>query len=165
MSDNRLSQIEKNLKILREQQAALEQEALTYSGLPKIRADQQIREEIKPKIHAFEQEYWQLLATNANDLAISEPDAEVIVAEIVEQVGQLEVQQPSPYSEELLQIWRDIRDGLNKPDKPAAAKLKGAISAVPPFINLSYEAELDTEAFFSKHFPTFKRGIKALAKK
>jgi hypothetical protein len=165
MPENRFAEIEKNLRILREQQVALEQEALTYTGLPKIRAEQQIREEIKPKIQAFEQEYWQLLATRANGLEIPEPEAEVIVAEIVEQVGQLEGQHPASYPDEVIQIWQDIRDSLNKPNQPAAAKLKGIISAVPPFINLSYEAELDTEAFFIKYFPTFTRAVRALAKK
>lgn len=169
MPDPRLQQLEENLSLLREQLGGMERVLITAPAEEKIRLQQRIRLELRPQIQAFEQEYWQLLATKANSLAIPEPEAEVIVAEIVPeivaQVGQLEVQQPAPYPAEVLQIWREIRDGLNKPDQPAAAKLKGAISAVPPFINLSYEAELDTEAFLRKYFPTFTRAIKALAKK
>jgi hypothetical protein len=165
MTNDRLSQIEKSLGILREQQAALEQEALLYSGLPKIRADQQIQEEIKPKIREYEREYRQILEAASARLEISEPDAEIIIAEIVEGVTQLEAQPINPDVAEVLQILREIRDKLNQPGTTAAAKLKGVISSIPPFVGVSYEAELDTENFFRKHFPTFTRLIKGAAKK
>lgn len=165
MNNDRLRQIEENLKLLREQQASLEREALLTTGLPKTQAEQRLRLEIKPKIRDYEQEYWQILAENINQLAILEPEAEVAIAEIVESVAQIEVQQTDACSAEVLQILREIRDKMNQPGTTAAAKLKGVISSIPPFIGVSYEAELDTEAFFRKHFPTFTRVIKGAAKK
>ncbi len=165
MNNNRLHQIEEHLDILREQQASLEREALLTTGLPKTHAEQRLRLEIKPKIRDYEQEYWQILAEEANQLAILEPEAEVAIAEIVETVARIEAQPPDTYSAEMLQILREIRDKLNQPGTTAAAKLKGVISSIPPFIGVSYEAELDTENFFRKHFPTFTRVIKGAAKK
>jgi hypothetical protein len=69
------------------------------------------------------------------------------------------------YSDEVLQILQEIRDKLNQPGPTAAAKLKGVISSIPPFVGISYEAELDTENFFQQHFPTFRKWAKVLAKK
>ncbi|MEG4117767.1 hypothetical protein QUA43_09870 [Microcoleus sp. N9_B4] len=163
MQINRLSQIEKNLKLLRDQQHALEREAILTTGLPKIHAEQRLQEEIKPKIREYEKEYWQVLAQQTKTVEIPEPEAEIIVAEIVEEVGQIEVQRQ--YPDEVVQILQEIRDKLNQPGQTAAAKLKGVISSIPPFIGISYEAELDTENFFQRHFPTFQKGVKALAKK
>ncbi|MBM0740279.1 hypothetical protein JOY44_01240 [Phormidium sp. CLA17] len=165
MNNDRLRQIEENLNLLREQQASLEREALLTTGLPKTQAEQRLRLEIKPKIRDYEQEYWQILAENINQLAILEPEAEVAIAEIVKSVAQIEVQQTDACSAEVLQILREIRDKLNQLGTTAAAKLKGVISSIPPFIGVSYEAELDTENFFRKHFPTFTRVIKGAAKK
>jgi hypothetical protein len=54
---------------------------------------------------------------------------------------------------------------VSKPGTPAAAKLKGALSMFPPFVSLSYEAEIDTENFFRAHFPTFTSWSKTLARK
>jgi hypothetical protein len=54
---------------------------------------------------------------------------------------------------------------VSKPGTDAAAKLKGALSLLPPFVSLSYEAELDTEKFLQEHFPTFIKWSEALAKK
>lgn len=165
MPSDRLSQIEKNLTILQQQKAALEQEALLYSGLPKIRAEQQITEEIQPKIRAYEQEYQQILAAAAEQLELSEPDAEVIIGEIVQGVTQLEAQPQVSYSAELLQTLQEIRDHLKKPGSSASAKVKSVISTVPPFIGVTYEGELNLEKFFQQNFPTFTRLIKGAAKK
>ena len=96
-------------------------------------------------------------------MEIPEPEAEIFVADIVEEVGQFEVQ--GQYSDEVLQILQEIRDKLNQPGATAAAKLKGVISSIPPFVGISYEAELDTENFFQQHFPTFRKWAKALPKK
>jgi len=161
--DDRLSQLEKNLKSLRNQQHALEQEAILTAGLPKIQAEQRLEEQIKPKIREYEKEYWQVLAQQTKTEEIPEHEAEIIVAEIVEEVGQIEVQ--GEYSDEVLQILQQIRDKLNQPGPTAAAKLKGVISSIPPFVGISYEAELDTENFLQQHFPTFRKLIKVLAKK
>lgn len=165
MTSDRLRQIEENLNLLREQQANVEREALLTTGLPRTQAEQRLRLDIKPKIREYEQEYWQILAANVEQLVIPEMEAETAVVEIVQQVAQLEVNQSAPCPDEMLQLLREIRDRLNQPGPSAAAKLKGIISSIPPFIGVSYEAELDTETFFRTHLPTFTRLIRGAAKK
>ena len=161
--DDRLSQLEKNLKSLRNQQHALEEEAILTTGLQKIQAEQRLEEQIKPKIREYEKEYLQVLAQQTKTVEIPEHDAEIIVAEIVEEVGQIEVQ--GQYSDEVLQILQEIRDKLNQPGATAAAKLKGVISSIPPFVGIFYEAELDTKNLLQRLFPTFQKWGRALAKK
>ena len=162
MPINRLSDMEENLELLQEQLGG-KQKALNFAPQEeKIRIKQQIRE-LRKEIQEQEKEYWQVLARQTTTAEIPEPEAEEIVAEIVEEVGQIEVQRQ--YSDEVLQILQEIRDRLNQPGSTAAAKLKGVISSIPPFVGISYEAELDTENFFQQHFPTFRKLIKVLAKK
>lgn len=163
MSSDRLRQVEEHLQILREQQGSVEREILLTTGIHKIQAEQRLRLEIKPKLIQFEKEYWQILANKSEAVAIAEPAPEVVVAEIVEQVGQLQTSQQ--YSDEVLEWLQKIYIEVSKPGVPAAAKLKGALSLLPPFVSLSYEAELDTENFLRTHFPTFTKWSKALAKK
>lgn len=104
-----------------------------------------------------------MLAERSQAAEIQEPEAEVVVAELVEQVGQLQTNSQS--SEELLDWLQKIYAEVSKPGVPAAAKLKGTLSLMPPAIGLSYEAELDTENFLRTNFPTFTKWAKALAKK
>lgn len=115
------------------------------------------------KIRQKQREYWNILAEEAQQLPISDADAEPVVAEIVEEVSKLEAH--STYPDEVLQLLREVRDKLNEPGATAAAKLKGTISAIPPFLNLYYETELDTENFLKKHFPTFFNLVKRIVKK
>ncbi len=163
MDYERLRQVEKSLKRLREQLANKEDTLVTIEPAEKVRIRQQI-DDLKPQIKDFEQEYWQILASGSAELAVDEPEAEILVAEIVQEVGKLEVQQPA-YPEEMLQILRQIRDKLNEPEPLAAAKLKGVVSSMPPFVGVSYEAEIDTENFLRRHFPTFRGWIEAAKKK
>ncbi len=111
----------------------------------------------------FEEEYWQLLATRSTQVEIAEPEAEIVVAELVEQVGQLQTSRQ--YPDELLQLLQKIYIEVSKPGTPAAAKLKGALSMFPPFVSLGYEVEIDTENFCRTHLPTFTKWYKALAKR
>lgn len=159
---DRLSELEKNLKSLRDQQHVLEQEAILTTGLPQIQAEQRLQQ-IKPKIREYEKEYLQVLAQQTKTVEIPEHEAEIFVAEIVEEVGQIEVQ--GQYADEVLQILQEIRHKVNQPGATAAAKLKAVMSSIPPFIGISYEAELDTENLFQRLFPTFRKLIKVLAKK
>ncbi|MEP6520133.1 hypothetical protein [Microcoleus vaginatus] len=162
MPINRLSDIQENLEDLQEQLGG-KQKALNLAPQEeKIRIKQQIRE-LRKEIREQEEEYWQVLDRQTKTEEIPEHEAEIIVAEIVEEVGQIEVQ--GQYSDEVLQILQEIRDRLNQPGPTAAAKLKGVISSIPPFVGISYEAELDTENFFQRHFPTFQEWAKALPKK
>lgn len=164
MSTDRLNQLANQLELLQEQLAGVEEAKILARLEDKALLEQRIRK-VKQEIQPIEQEYWQTVARSANQLSIPEPEAEVAVGEIVEAVTQIEAYPTPAYSAEMLQILREIRDRLNQPGSPAAAKLKGVISSVPPFLSLSYEAELDTENFFRTHFPTFTRLIKGAAKK
>ena len=161
MPIDRLSDIEENLELLQEQLVG-KQKALNLAPQEeKIRIKQQIRE-LRKEIREQEEEYWQVLAQQAKTVEIPEQEAEIIVAEIVNEVGQIELQR---HPDEVLQILQEIRDKLNQPGPTAAAKLKGVISSIPPFVGISYEAELDTENFLQQHLPTFRKWAKVLAKK
>ena len=162
MPINRLSQIEENLELLQEQLGGKENALILAAPEEEIRINQQIRK-LRKKIREQEEEYWQVLARQTKTEEIPEHEAEVIVAEIVEEVGQIEVQRQ--YPDEVVQILQEIRDKLNQPGPTAAAKLKGVISSIPPFVGISYEAELDTENVLQQHFPTFRKWAKVLAKK
>lgn len=162
MYNDRIKQLEKVLKRLRDQIAGKEDALTTIAPEEKVRIKQQIsdlRLEIKP----FEEEYWQLLRNKSKQVEISEPEAKVVVAELVEQVGQL--QNSTQYPDEVIQILREIYLEVSKPNSPASAKLKGALSMLPPFVSLGYEAEIDTESFFRTYMPTFTKWYKALAKR
>ena len=162
MPIDRLPDIEENLEDLKEQVVGKVKSLNLAPQEEKIRIKQQIRE-LRKEIREQEKNYWQVLAQQTKTVEIPEHDAEIIVAEIVEEVGQIEVQ--GQYSDELLQILHEIRDKLNQPGATAAAKLKGVISSIPPFVGISYEAELDTKNLLQRLFPTFQKWGKALAKK
>jgi len=162
MSSDRLRQVEKNLTRLRKQLAGKEDTLTTIAPEERVRIKLQITD-LKAEMQPFEIEYWQILADESATTIISEPAPEVVVAEIVEQVGQLQTSQQ--YPDEVLEWLQKIHAEVSKPGTPAAAKLKGALSLMPPFVNVSYEAELDTENFVRTHFPTFTKWSKALAKK
>jgi DNA repair exonuclease SbcCD ATPase subunit len=162
MSSDRLRQVERNLTRLRQQLAGKEDALTTIAPEERVRIKQQIAD-LKAEMQPFEKEYWQILADESATTAIAEPELEVVVAEIVEQAGQLQTSQQ--YPDEVLEWLQKIHAEVSKPGTPAAAKLKGALSLLPPFVSLSYEAELDTENFLRRHFPTFTKWSKALAKK
>jgi hypothetical protein len=147
---------------LRQQLAGKEDWLTTIEPSERVRIKQQIAD-LKAEMQPFEREYWQILADESATVAIPEPAPEVVVAEIVEQAGQLQTSQQ--YSDEVLEWLQKIHAEVSKPGAPAAAKLKGALSLLPPFVSLSYEAELDTENFLRTHFPTFTKWAKVLAKK
>jgi hypothetical protein len=162
MAIDHLSDMEGNLEDLKEQLVGKVKALNLAPQEEKIRIKQQIRE-LRKEIREQEEDYWRVIAQQTKIVEIPEPEAEIFVADIVEEVGQFEVQ--GPYSDEVLQILQEIRDKLNQPGATAAAKLKGVISSIPPFVGISYEAELDTENFFQQHFPTFRKWAKALPKK
>ncbi|NJP12646.1 MAG: hypothetical protein HC866_26920 [Leptolyngbyaceae cyanobacterium RU_5_1] len=162
MSRDRLRQVEKNLNRLRQQLAGKEDTLVTIAPEEKVRIKQQI-DDLKAEIKPFEIEYWQILANESDAESIAEPKADVIVAEIVESVDRLAVQQD--YSAEIMQVLVELRDRLNQPQTPVAIKVKWVLSAIPPFVGLATEGELDLEKFWQTNFPTFRQWSKALAKK
>lgn len=162
-TDDRLPEIEKNLKMLRNQRHALEQEAILTTGLAKTQAEQRLQEQINPQIRKYEQEYWQVFARQVKTVEIAEAKAEIIVGEIVEDLGQIELQGQHP--DRVLQLLQEIRDAVNKPGSTAGLKLKGVISPIPPFVAASIEGELDADQFVRQHFPTFQKWAQVLTKK
>ena len=162
MSNDRLNQIEKNLKRLREQLAGKEDTLTTIAPEERVRIKQQISD-LKTEVQPFEEEYWQILKEQAAIAEVTDSEAQVVIAEIVERVEYL--QNESQYSPEILDLLQEIYAEVSKPETSAAAKLKGALSLMPPFVSLSYEAEIDIESFLRTHFPTFRGWAKALAKK
>ena len=163
MSSDRLGELD---EILTRYRKLVSGKELTLTKTPdedKERIKFQIAD-LKTEMQQYEQEYWEILSDQSGSIEISEQEAKVVVAEIVNQVGKIEVSS-STYPDEVLMLLRGIRDKLNQPDKSAAAKLKGIISSIPPFVGISYEAELDTENFLRTHFPTFTRLIKGTIKK
>jgi hypothetical protein len=120
---------------------------------------QQLRLEILKPIRDYEQEYWQIIAGQSNLVQISEADAEVVIAEFVEGVGQLREE-----NAEVIEYLQKILAKVEEPGPTAAAKLKAVVSSIPPFVGISYEAELDTENFLNRHFPTFMQAVQCLKK-
>lgn len=163
MSSDRLCHLEDVLRRLRQQVSGKELTLTTTPDEDKERIKLQIAD-LKKEMQPFEKQYWLLLSQQSASIDIAEEEAQLVVAEIVNQVGEIEVTS-STYPDEVLKVLKEIRDKLNQPDKSAAAKLKGVISSIPPFIGISYEAELDTENFLRNNFPTFSSWIKSTTKK
>jgi polyhydroxyalkanoate synthesis regulator phasin len=160
MSASELKNLDKNIARLKAQLANKRDTLVTIAPEEKVRLQQQI-EDLREQIRDLEQEQWQLISQMTGDLAISNEEAEPIVAELVTEVESVK-QQPDQFSPEILELLQQILAKLNAPNTPAAAKLKAAISALPPFVSLTYEVELDTESTFRTYFPTFNRYLKGV---
>jgi len=91
----------------------------------------------------LEQEYAELLAHGVSDADIPEPQAQMLVAEVVAAVAKADEQKPSNAPQEMVRLLGEIRDKLNEPGKSASAKLKLSLPIIP--LISSYEMELDTE--------------------
>jgi len=119
----------------------------------------------------FEEERWQILAANSAQLEITESAAEVIVGELVTQVGQLETLATAHQNEAILQVLYEIRAQLDKATLSPPDKVRGAISSFPPFVGVFYEADLDSPiglpksfgGFCQQYFPTFTGSVEKLA--
>ncbi len=164
MNTRRLKDLQENIELLHEQIAGKERARIKAAEEEKVRIGQQIKD-LRQEVAQFQREKWQILANGSESLDIAEQEAEVAIVEIVEKVQKIEQTPSNTYPEEMLRLLREIRERLNQPGTPAAAKLKGTISSIPPFFGISYEAELDTENFFATHFPTFTRLIRGAAPK
>ncbi|MDY6941131.1 MAG: hypothetical protein SWY16_26165 [Cyanobacteriota bacterium] len=164
MFANRLPQIEKNLKMLYEQLAATEEEALmTQNPRGRMQCQQQIREQIEPKIRKYETEYFQVLQQQSQEWEFADEDAQAAIDVLAQEVERVN-HQPDSYPQEMMEILQRIEAKLNEPGTTASGKLKGTLSLLPPFIGLFYEGELDTENFCRKYFPTFTRLVKSAKK-
>jgi hypothetical protein len=159
MNKNRLNEIESHLDLLYEQRREKEQAVITAPAGGKTILKQQLRLEILKPIRDYEQEYWQIVANQSNLAEIPEAEAEVVIAEFVEGVGQLQGEDAK-----IIEYLQKILAKVEEPGPTAAAKLKAVVSSIPPFIGISYEAELDTENFLNRYFPTFIKAVKSLKK-
>jgi hypothetical protein len=159
MNKNRLKEIESLLEQLYEQRREKEQAIITAPAGGKTILQQQLRSDILRFIQAYEKEYWQIIATQSNLAEIPETEAEVVVAEFVEGVGQLQGE-----NAKIVEYLQKILAKVEEPGPTAAAKLKTVISSIPPFVGISYEAELDTENFLNRHFPLLMKGVQRLKK-
>lgn len=159
MSAKDLERLEKNIKRLRDQIAGAQDALVLAERLDKPRIKQVI-DTLREELRDFEQEKWDLIAQITSTSDIANDEAEAVVAELVAE-GEAIATNP-PDDALVLDLLQKILGKLNEPDKPAAAKLKGAISALPPFVSLTYEAELDTENTVRKYFPTFGRWTKEI---
>jgi len=159
MNKNRLNEIESNLKLLYGQKHGIEKAQILAGSEEKTRLEQKIQVEISPEIGKYEQEYWQIIA-NQSDLAeIPETEAEVVVAEFVKGVGQLQGEKAA-----VIEYLQKILAKVEETGPTAAAKFKTIISSIPPFVGISYEVELDTENFLNRYFPTFMKAVQSLKK-
>jgi DNA repair exonuclease SbcCD ATPase subunit len=157
MSAGELQNLDKNIQRLKEQLAGKRDILVTIGPEEQVRIKQQI-EDLRRLIRDFEREKWDLVASDSQEASF--PDAEVMVAEIVTELTAITKEPPPELaSAQILELLNQILAKLNQPERSAAAKLKAALSTIPPFVSLTYEAELDTESTFRRYFPTFNRAI------
>jgi len=157
MATDELQNLDKNIQRLKEQLAGKQKTLVTIAPEEKVRIEQQI-EDLRRQIRNFEREKWDLVASESQEASF--PDAEVMVAEIVTELTAITTEPPPELaSVQILESLNQILAKLNQPEGPAAAKLKAAISTIPTFVSLTYEAELDPESTFSRYFPRFNHGI------
>lgn len=159
MSPQELQQIELDIQDLREQLTGLRSALAKSRPEDKAMFKQLIRDKRK-EIYNFEHEKWQIIAGMVANWRISDDEAQQIVTETVIEVQAVSGQTHDVPSTEILELLQEILAKLNEPGKPAAAKLKAAFSVLPPFVSVSYEAELDTESTFQRYLPTFSNWIR-----
>ncbi|MDT3674887.1 hypothetical protein [Microcystis wesenbergii] len=166
MATDELQNLDKNIQRLKEQLAGIRDAWTGARPEDKVLLQQRINDK-RIEIKELEREKWDLIASESQEASF--PDAEVMVAEIVTEVTAITTEPPPELaSAQILESLNQILAKLNQPERSAAAKLKAAISTIPPFVSLTYEAELDTESTFKRYFPTFNRviaGVKNRLKK
>ncbi|HEY9828956.1 MAG TPA: hypothetical protein V6D26_00150 [Stenomitos sp.] len=110
---------------------------------------------IRKAIRDYEAEYWELLAQEARTCEVAEVDASYAIVEVVQEVELIENKLSANYPDQFMRLLLEIREKLNEPGQPAAAKAKLALPLVPGI--LSYEVELDTESSLRRAFQPIKR--------
>jgi hypothetical protein len=161
MTIDRLSHLQALLEGYYEDLACKEIALRDIEASEKARIERQIRP-VKKKIAEIQGEYWSLLKSQAARLEITDAEAEIVTAEIVQQVESLEYQPTVQSNAELVKLLTEIKAELTKPGIPGSGKLKLAIPLLPGF--LSYEMELDTEGLLRRLFPIFYRLVAKLKK-
>jgi ribosomal protein L29 len=154
MTIDRLSHLQALIGDYYEQLAGKEVALKNIEDAEKTRIEQQIRK-VKQDIAKIQGEYWLLLRSQTVHLDITDADADIVTAEIIQEVEILEYQPTVQSNAELVKLLTEIKAELTKPEIPGSGKLKAAIPLLPGF--LSYEMELDTEGLLRRLFPTFSK--------
>ncbi|AFY57071.1 hypothetical protein Riv7116_4652 [Rivularia sp. PCC 7116] len=155
----RLKSLEEILEIEYEKLSEFQKEIKRTSYFKaKLELQQEIKTEIIPDIRKHEAEYGQILSQLSEVSTIPENEAENTLAEIVQVVEHIEVLPAETYSNEMIQLLREIREKLDEPGKTAAAKLKVAFPIIPMLA--SYEMEMDTEATFTNLWQWIKSRLR-----
>jgi len=152
MVSDRLIHLQTEVQDYYEQLAGKETAKRLAPQEDKARIQQQIRE-LKAELGTVERDYWLRWRSEAAGLAINEVEADVLTAEILQEVESLELVPAAQSNAAMMGLLHDIKTELTKPDIPGSGKLKAAIPLLPGF--LSYEMELDTEGLLRRAFPTF----------
>jgi F0F1-type ATP synthase gamma subunit len=159
MSIDRLADIQERLarlyKLLKGLERAKDEAEAAEKPRVQLKIDAQW-DEITP----LEREYAQRLAQQVKRQDVPEPIAEVVVAELVDEIELIQTTVKDDSTQKLLM---QILTELQKPGTPASAKLKVAIPIIPNVV--SYEFEGDTETVVRRLFPTFVKayeGIKSI---
>jgi hypothetical protein len=154
MTIDRLSHLQALIGDYYEQLAGKEVALKNIEPAEKVRIEHQIRD-VKKDIAKIQGEYWVLLKSQTAQLDITDADAEIVTAEIIQEVEILQYQPTVQSNAELVKLLNEIKAELTKPEIPGFGKLKAAIPLLPGF--LSYEMELDTEGLLRRLFPTFSK--------
>jgi hypothetical protein len=154
MTIDRLFHLQTEIEAYYKQLACQESAQRKIEDSQKERIGQQISD-TKKDIGKIQGEYWVLLKSQAARLEITDADAEIVTAEIIQEVEILQYQPTVQGNAELVKLLTEIKAELTKPEIPGSCKLKAAIPLLPGF--LSYEMELDTEGLLRRLFPTFSK--------
>ncbi len=139
MATDELQNLDKNIQRLKEQLAGIRDAWTGARPEDKVLLQQRINDK-RTEIKKFEREKWDLIASESQEASF--PDAEVMVAEIVTELTAITAEPPPELaSVQILESLNQILAKLNQPERSAAAKLKAALSTIPPFVSLTYEAE------------------------
>lgn len=134
MATDELQNLEDNIQRLKQQLAGKRDILVTIGPEEQVRIKQQI-EDLRRLIRDFEREKWDLVASDSQEASF--PDAEVMVAEIVTELTAITTEPPDQLaSPQILELLNQILAKLNQPERSAAAKLKAALSTIPPFVSL-----------------------------
>jgi hypothetical protein len=147
MSNNRQADVQDRLdrlyKLLKGLELAKDEAEAAEKARIQLKIDAQWGE-----IEPVEKEYAQRTAQQVKRHDLPEPEAEKIVAELVDELEL--IHSSDAHIQGMLQ---QILDELSKPGIPASGKLKIAIPIIPNIV--SYEIEGDTESVVRRLFPTF----------
>jgi hypothetical protein len=156
MAFDRCADIQAALTDLYEQLAGEEKAWRLAEEAEKTRLQQKIRLTWQ-RIREFDREYVLTLSQQVKRQDLPEPIAEIVTAELVDE---LEILEPLEQRDEIKQLLLQVLAELQKPGTPASAKLKVAIPIIPNVV--SYELEGDTESVVRRLFPTFVKVYKEL---